>query len=119
MGTIIAIGAGLAVLAGAGAGIGIGIATSKATEAVARQHNTHQRQCCRDVQILGWRLESQYTKQVRHAQIHQHGCQIRRIAFSFLSEDSLANALQPRNSVLQKELSASGMFNFPTVRHNQ
>ena len=35
MGTIIAIGAGLAVLAGAG--IGIGIATSKATEAVARQ----------------------------------------------------------------------------------
>jgi len=28
---------GLAVLAGAGAGIGIGIATSKATEAVARQ----------------------------------------------------------------------------------
>ena len=36
MGTIIAIGAGLAVLAGAGAGIGIGIATSKATEAVAR-----------------------------------------------------------------------------------
>ena len=33
MGTIIAIGAGLAVLAGAGAGIGIGIATSKATEA--------------------------------------------------------------------------------------
>ena len=37
MGTIIAIGAGLAVLAGAGAGIGIGIATSKATEAVARQ----------------------------------------------------------------------------------
>ena len=37
MGTIIAIGAGLAVLAGAGAGIGIGIVTSKATEAVARQ----------------------------------------------------------------------------------
>ena len=37
MGTIIAIGAGLAVLAGAGAGIGIGIATSKATVAVARQ----------------------------------------------------------------------------------
>ena len=37
MGTIIAIGAGLAVLAGAGAGIGIGSATSKATEAVARQ----------------------------------------------------------------------------------
>ncbi len=32
-----AIGAGLAVLTGAGAGIGIGIATSKATEAIARQ----------------------------------------------------------------------------------
>jgi F-type H+-transporting ATPase subunit c len=37
IGTIIAIGAGLAVLAGAGAGIGIGIATSGATEAIARQ----------------------------------------------------------------------------------
>ncbi len=32
-----AIGAGIAVLTGAGAGIGIGIATSKATEAIARQ----------------------------------------------------------------------------------
>lgn len=37
MGTIIAIGAGIAVLTGLGAGIGIGIATGKATEAVARQ----------------------------------------------------------------------------------
>ena len=37
MSTLIAIGAGIAVLAGIGAGIGIGIATSKATEAVARQ----------------------------------------------------------------------------------
>ena len=37
MSTLIAIGAGIAVLTGMGAGIGIGIATSKATEAVARQ----------------------------------------------------------------------------------
>jgi F-type H+-transporting ATPase subunit c len=34
---IIAIGIGLAVFTGVGAGIGMGIATSKATEAVARQ----------------------------------------------------------------------------------
>ena len=33
----VAIGAGVAVLTGIGAGIGIGLATSKATEAVARQ----------------------------------------------------------------------------------
>lgn len=37
METIIAIGAGIAVLTGLGAGIGIGIATGKASEAVARQ----------------------------------------------------------------------------------
>ena len=37
MGTIIAIGAGVAVLTGLGAGIGIGIATGKATDAIARQ----------------------------------------------------------------------------------
>ena len=37
MSTLIAIGAGIAVLTGMGAGIWIGIATSKATEAVARQ----------------------------------------------------------------------------------
>ena len=37
MGTIIAIGAGIAVLTGIGAGLGIGIATGKATEAIARQ----------------------------------------------------------------------------------
>lgn len=36
-GSIIAIGAGIAVLTGLGAGIGIGIATSRACEAVARQ----------------------------------------------------------------------------------
>lgn len=37
MNTLVAIGAGLAVLTGIGAGIGIGIATSKATEAIAKQ----------------------------------------------------------------------------------
>lgn len=37
MNTIIAIGAGIAVLTGIGAGIGIGIATAKAADAVARQ----------------------------------------------------------------------------------
>ena len=35
--SLVAIGAGIAALACVGAGIGIGIATSKATEAVARQ----------------------------------------------------------------------------------
>ena len=34
---LVAIGAGIAVLSGIGAGVGIGIATSKATEAIARQ----------------------------------------------------------------------------------
>ena len=34
---MIALGAGLAVLTGIGAGIGIGVATSKASEAIARQ----------------------------------------------------------------------------------
>ncbi|MBS4959583.1 MAG: ATP synthase F0 subunit C [Clostridiales bacterium] len=37
METLIAVGAGIAVLTGIGAGIGIGIATSKAVEAIARQ----------------------------------------------------------------------------------
>lgn len=37
MSTLIAIGAGIAVLTGVGAGVGIGIATSKAVEAIARQ----------------------------------------------------------------------------------
>ena len=37
MNTLIAIGAGIAVLGALGAGIGIGIATGKAVEAVARQ----------------------------------------------------------------------------------
>ena len=37
MTTLIAIGAGIAVLTGIGAGIGIGMATAKATDAIARQ----------------------------------------------------------------------------------
>ena len=37
MESLIAIGAGIAVLTGIGAGIGIGLATAKATEAIARQ----------------------------------------------------------------------------------
>ena len=37
MGALIAIGEGIASLTGIGEGIGIGIATSKATEAIARQ----------------------------------------------------------------------------------
>ena len=36
-GTIIAIGAAVAVLTGIGAGVGIGIATEKAADAIARQ----------------------------------------------------------------------------------
>ncbi len=37
MSSLLAIGAGVAVLTGLGAGIGIGLATSKAVDAVARQ----------------------------------------------------------------------------------
>ena len=37
MSTLIAIGAGIAALTGIGAGVGIGVATSKATDAIARQ----------------------------------------------------------------------------------
>ena len=37
MSTLLAIGAGVAVLTGIGAGVGIGIATSKAGDAIARQ----------------------------------------------------------------------------------
>ena len=35
--SLVALGAGIAVLSGIGAGIGIGIATSGATDAIARQ----------------------------------------------------------------------------------
>ena len=37
MSTLLAIGAGIAVLGAIGAGVGIGVATGKATEAIARQ----------------------------------------------------------------------------------
>lgn len=37
MKTLLAIGAGIAVLGAVGAGIGIGVATGKATESIARQ----------------------------------------------------------------------------------
>lgn len=37
MNSLLAIGAGIAVLTAAGAGVGIGIATGKATESIARQ----------------------------------------------------------------------------------
>ena len=37
MSTLLAIGAGIAVLTGIGVGIGIGLSTSKAAEAIARQ----------------------------------------------------------------------------------
>ena len=37
MNSLIAIGAGIAVITGVGAGVGIGIATGKAADAVARQ----------------------------------------------------------------------------------
>ena len=37
MTSLVALGAGIAVLTGAGAGIGIGMATSKAVDAIARQ----------------------------------------------------------------------------------
>ena len=37
MSTLLAIGAGVAVLTGIGAGVGIGIATSKAVDAIAKQ----------------------------------------------------------------------------------
>ena len=35
--SLVAIGAGIAALTGIGAGVGIGVATSKATDAIARQ----------------------------------------------------------------------------------
>ena len=37
MGTLIAVGAGIAVLTGIGAGIGIGVSTGRAADAIARQ----------------------------------------------------------------------------------
>ena len=51
MGTLIAIGAGIAVFGAVGAGIGIGIATGKASEAVARQPEADGK--IRNITILG------------------------------------------------------------------
>ena len=54
MGTLIAIGAGIAVFGAVGAGIGIGIATGKASEAVARQPEADSK--IRNILILGCAL---------------------------------------------------------------
>ncbi|MEA4987234.1 MAG: ATP synthase F0 subunit C [Anaerovorax sp.] len=54
MTTLIAVGAGLAVLAGLGAGLGIGIATSKAVDAIARQPEAEGK--IRNTLILGCAL---------------------------------------------------------------
>ena len=43
MTSLVAIGAGIAVLTGIGAGVGIGIATSKAVDAIARQPKQTER----------------------------------------------------------------------------
>ena len=53
-GTIIAIGAAVAVLTGVGAGVGIGIATGKAVDAVARQPEAESK--IRNTLILGCAL---------------------------------------------------------------
>ena len=54
MGTLIAIGAGIAVFGAVRAGIGIGIATGKASEAVARQPEADGK--IRNILILGCAL---------------------------------------------------------------
>ena len=57
---LIAIGAAIAVLTGIGAGIGIGLATSKATDAIARQpEEPSVRMCtCRGNSYLRFRNRS-------------------------------------------------------------
>ena len=54
MNSLIAIGAGIAVVGALGAGIGIGIATGKATEAIARQPEAESK--IRKALILGCAL---------------------------------------------------------------
>ena len=53
-GTIIAIGAAVAVLTGIGAGVGIGIATAKAADAIARQPEAESK--IRSTLLLGCAL---------------------------------------------------------------
>jgi F-type H+-transporting ATPase subunit c len=53
--TLIAIGAGLAVLAGLGAGLGIGIATSGASQAIGRQPEAAGKSCPSFSSGLPWR----------------------------------------------------------------
>lgn len=54
MSTLLAIGAGIAVLTGIGAGIGIGLATSKAVDSIARQPEAHGK--IRSTLIIGCAL---------------------------------------------------------------
>ncbi len=54
MTALIAIGAGIAVVAGLGAGLGIGIATSRAVDAIARQPEAESK--IRNTLILGCAL---------------------------------------------------------------
>ena len=54
MTSLIAIGAGIAALTGIGAGIGIGLATSKATDAIARQPEADGK--ITKALLLGWTL---------------------------------------------------------------
>ena len=54
MSTLLAIGAGIAVLTGIGAGIGIGFATSKAVDAIARQPEAHSK--IRSTLVIGCAL---------------------------------------------------------------
>ena len=63
MGTLVAIGAAVAVLTGIGAGIGIGIATAKATEAIARQPEAEGK--ISKTLILGCARQSQDSRRLR------------------------------------------------------
>ena len=62
--SLVALGAGIAVLSGIGAGIGIGIATSGATQDSRRQPGRLIRHCCLDVRLqnqrqsMAWLLQS-------------------------------------------------------------
>ena len=64
MTTLIAIGAGIAVLTGIGAGIGIGIATSKAVESIARQPEAESK--ISKTLVLHWPKQLQFTALLSH-----------------------------------------------------